>query len=267
MTDTIEWDNSDDEFNSNEQKDEFPSIPNALGTTDKKTNDATAPDLNKQGTIYVTQQLRYFDMLYQVVGPIGEPGQFGMAYECYLKNDPNQTRRCVKEINKARFHHIDADARDEILRTMQNEITTLKQVDHDNIVKLYDVFEDRHKLHLVMEFLPGGELFARICEYDHLSEAVAAKILKQILSALDHMHDKNILHLDLKPDNILFASKDENAEIKLIDFGMARAVPRLAKLKDRVGTRIYYNNILIYYIIYSLYLILCIYILYYVNIF
>eukprot|EP00484_Ammonia_sp_Unknown_P018837 CAMPEP_0197049350 /NCGR_PEP_ID=MMETSP1384-20130603/24512_1 /TAXON_ID=29189 /ORGANISM="Ammonia sp." /LENGTH=829 /DNA_ID=CAMNT_0042481615 /DNA_START=70 /DNA_END=2559 /DNA_ORIENTATION=- len=187
-------------------------------------------------TIFVTQQFRFFEDDYQIVQSIGEPGQFGIAYECYIKRDPFQTRRCVKEINKARFHHIGADARNDILHTMQNEIAILKKVDHPNIVKLFDVYEDRHRLHLVMEFLPGGELFARICEKESFTEKEAVTILKQILEALDHMHDRNILHLDLKPDNILFVDKSENSPIKLIDFGMARVVPRLAKLKDRVGT-------------------------------
>ena len=172
-----------------------------------------------------------------MVGPIGEPGQFGIAYECYLKSDSYKQRRCAKEINKARFHHIGNEERNGVLRTMQNEIAILRKVDHPNIVKLFDVFEDRHKLHLVMEFLPGGELFGRICEKESFSEREAVRILKEILEALDHMHDRNILHLDLKPDNILFATKDDDSPIKLIDFGMARVVPRLAKLKDMVGTR------------------------------
>eukprot|EP01083_Nonionella_stella_P234084 824169_1 len=88
-----------------------------------------------------------------------------------------------------------------------------------------------------MEYLPGGELFARICEKESFCESEVCTILTQILSALDYMHDMNILHLDLKPDNILFTNKSNtNNTIKLIDFGMARVVPRLAKLKDRVGT-------------------------------
>ena len=226
--------NEDDEWKTGEDEDhdDYPM---------DEEEDEKAPEFTKQGsgakTIFVTYQFRHFEDDYQVIRPIGEPGQFGIAYECYSKSDTFKTPRCVKEINKARFHHIDSDARHDILRTMQNEIAILKKVDHPNIVKLYDVYEDRHKLHLVMEFLPGGELFARICEKESFSEREAAKILKQILEALEHMHDKNILHLDLKPDNILFVNDSDESPIKLIDFGMARVVPRLAKLKDRVGTR------------------------------
>lgn len=239
--------NEDDEWKTDpeENADEYPL---------EDDDDEKAPAFSKQGsgakTIFVTYQFRHFDDDYVVVRSIGEPGQFGIAYECYLRSDSQQTRRCVKEINKARFHHINNDARDDILRTMQNEIAILRKVEHPNIVKLYDVYEDRHKLHLIMEFLPGGELFARICEKESFSEREAARTLKQILEALDHMHDKNILHLDLKPDNILFANKSDDSPIKLIDFGMARVVPRLAKLKDRVGTRMSSYYIITYKILY-----------------
>jgi len=127
----------------------------------------------------------YVMLDYEVVQPIGEPGQFGTAYECYSKTDPMMTRVCVKEINKARFHHVPPQQREEIMRTMQNEIGILKRVNHENIVSLFDVYEDRHKLHLVMEYLPGGELFDRICEVESFTELKAATTLKQILSALD----------------------------------------------------------------------------------
>merc|ERR1719334_1434469 len=225
----------DDEFGDDS---EFPENEEWKTDDEEEHDQVTALNatLNRAKTLYVTQQLRHFEDDYVVVAPIGEPGQFGIAYECYLKSDSYKQRRCAKEINKAKFHHIGNDARDDILRTMQNEIAILRKVDHPNIVKLFDVYEDRHKLHLVMEFLPGGELFGRICEKESFSEKEAVRILKEILEALDHMHDRNILHLDLKPDNILFATKDEDSPIKLIDFGMARVVPRLAKLKDMVGT-------------------------------
>ncbi len=130
--------------------------------SDEEKSDGEPPGLIKVKTIFVTQQFRHFEDDYVVVQSIGEPGQFGVAYECYRAKDSRKTRYCVKEINKARFHHISSEGREEILDTMQNEISTLKMVDHENIVKLYDVYEDRHKLHLVMEFLPGGELFDRI---------------------------------------------------------------------------------------------------------
>eukprot|EP01084_Bolivina_argentea_P049267 90627_1 len=140
-----EWKTDDDEG-----ADEFPLDDD---------EDEKAPDLDKatsgNKTIFVTYQMRFFHDDYKVIGPVGEPGQFGIAYECYLKSDSFQTRRCVKEINKARFHHIGAEERNVVMKTMQNEIAILKKVDHPNIVKLYDVYEDRHKLHLVMEFLPG----------------------------------------------------------------------------------------------------------------
>ncbi|ETO29114.1 hypothetical protein RFI_08008, partial [Reticulomyxa filosa] len=185
-------------------------------------SDEKAPHVEKRRTIFVTQQFRRFEDDYVLLDPVGEPGQFGTAWIAYKKRDPRKTRVCVKEINKSRFHHISLEGRQQVLQTMQNEIATLKRVNHENIVQLYDVYEDRHKLHLVMEYLPGGELFDRIADVDSFSETQAAHYLKQILNALDHMHDQHILHLDLKPENIIFESKDTDAKLKLIDFGMAR---------------------------------------------
>ena len=84
-----------------------------------------------------------------------------------------------------------------------------------------------------------GELFDRINQKDGFSETDAAKIAKQILEAVAFMHSNNICHFDLKPDNILFVDESEDSPIKVIDFGMAKALPRLKKLKQTVGTGMY----------------------------
>merc|ERR1719334_2649344 len=138
-----EWADDDDDGDlGDEAADEFPD------------DEKDAPSFSRGGfgakTIFVTQQFRFFRDEYEVVGSIGEPGQFGIAYECYLKSDKEKRRRCAKEINKARFHHISVDKRNAVLATMQNEIAVLRKVSHPNIVALFDVYEDRHKLHLVM---------------------------------------------------------------------------------------------------------------------
>ena len=82
----------------------------------------------------------------------------------------------------------------------------------------------------------SGELFDRLCETDGLSEKRAANIAKQIVDAIAFMHSKNICHLDLKPDNILFEDKTDASPIKVIDFGMAQVARRWQKLKQMTGT-------------------------------
>ena len=82
------------------------------------------------------------------------------------------------------------------------------EVDHPNIIKFYETYKDNKYYHIVMELCEGGELFEHLIEIGKFSEGDAAKIIKQILSAIKHIHDKNIAHRDLKPENVIFDSKN-----------------------------------------------------------
>eukprot|EP01083_Nonionella_stella_P000491 1390_1 len=198
--------------------------------------------LKKVSTIMITSTLRWFEDDYIKGDPLGEPGTFGMAFQCRKRVDDSDTQTifAVKQINKARFYHIEKSARLDILQNMKNEIDVMTALQHENIVQLHDVYEDRNYIYLIMDCLSGGELFGRISDNnDGLTERDAASITKQILDALDYMQQNNICHLDLKPDNIMFESDAEDAKIKLIDFGMAQVVPRLKKMKQVVGTPYY----------------------------
>jgi calcium-dependent protein kinase len=106
----------------------------------------------------------------------------------------------------------------------KNELTALRTLDHPNIIKLFEVFEDHTSFYLVQEFCSGGELFDQIAEKDHFDEHYAAIVFEQILKALWYCHKNRICHRDLKPENFMFMSKsDENTTIKLIDFGLSRS--------------------------------------------
>ena len=86
---------------------------------------------------------------------------------------------------------------------LEQELLIMLEVDHPNIVKFYQTYRDKKYYHLVMEFVKGKELFDFLIQIGKFSEADAAKVIKQILSAVKHLHDKNIAHRDLKPENIL----------------------------------------------------------------
>ena len=94
---------------------------------------------------------------------------------------------------------------------LEQEFEFLKTVDHPNIIKFYELYVDDNYYNLVTEFCGGGELFEHIIARGRFSEAYASKIIKQVLSAIKHLHDKNICHRDLKPENILFESKSKEA--------------------------------------------------------
>jgi serine/threonine protein kinase len=81
----------------------------------------------------------------------------------------------------------------------------------------------------------GGELFDYISEKDHLSEEEAAHFIAQILEGVDHFHSKNILHLDLKPENVMLQDR-KSLLIKIIDFGISRTVRPGEKVMETYGT-------------------------------
>lgn len=83
--------------------------------------------------------------------------------------------------------------------------------------------------------MKGGELQDYISEYDHLTEAESRLFLRQILSALVHLHEQSIVHLDLKPENILL-TEEGSRHIKIIDFGISRRWHEKADIKGIYGT-------------------------------
>eukprot|EP00831_Metopus_contortus_P065983 TRINITY_DN58894_c0_g1_i2.p1 TRINITY_DN58894_c0_g1~~TRINITY_DN58894_c0_g1_i2.p1 ORF type:complete len:411 (+),score=56.89 TRINITY_DN58894_c0_g1_i2:179-1411(+) len=98
----------------------------------------------------------------------------------------------------------------------------LKELDHPNIVKYLQDYQDEPYLYIVTEFCSGGSLFHRLAEKEVLTEGEASKIIEKLLLTMQYFHSKNIAHRDIKPEHILFSSTEENAEIKLIDFGLAK---------------------------------------------
>ena len=98
------------------------------------------------------------------------------------------------------------------------EIDILKNLNHPNILRLYEIYETPSKIILVTEMCDGIELFDEIMEREKFGEADAANVIKQLLQAISYCHSKQIAHRDLKPENILFDSKSKG-DIKLLDFG------------------------------------------------
>ena len=129
---------------------------------------------------------------------------------------------------------------------LKREIAILQEVQHPNIIRLIEVHEDTKYLHLITELCTGGELFDRIIaktqsEEGHFSESDAAGIIRCILDAIAYCHDvKQIVHRDLKPENFLFKTTDEDAQIKIIDFGLSRHDNlNFGVMKTKVGTPYY----------------------------
>ena len=112
--------------------------------------------------------------------PIGQ-GAFGEVFKG-VETKTKETR-AIKKILKAKIKNP---------QRFFNEVTALKTLDHPNVIKLYELFEDEDSVYLVQEFCDGGELFDYIVENDHLSEGIAAKLFHEILLSLVYCHKNKI---------------------------------------------------------------------------
>ncbi|XP_011307068.1 calcium/calmodulin-dependent protein kinase type 1 isoform X2 [Fopius arisanus] len=106
--------------------------------------------------------------------------------------------------------------------SLENEIRVLRRLKHPNIVQLLETFEDKHKVYLIMELVTGGELFDRIVEKGSYTEKDASGLIRQVLEAVDYMHEQGVVHRDLKPENLLYYSPDEDSKIMISDFGLSK---------------------------------------------
>jgi len=111
------------------------------------------------------------------------------------------------------------------LETLTEEVDILREIDHMHIVKLYDIYETKDHLYMVMELLKGGELFDNIVQKGTYSEKEAAAVMRQILEAVQYLHNRGIAHRDLKPENLIYQedpSRYPCARVKITDFGLAK---------------------------------------------
>ncbi|XP_052012952.1 myosin light chain kinase family member 4 isoform X1 [Apodemus sylvaticus] len=152
-------------------------------------------------------------------------GRFGQVHKCEEKATGLKLAAKIIKIRGAK------DKED-----VKNEISIMNQLDHVNLIQLYDAFESKHDIILVMEYVEGGELFDRIIDENcNLTELDTILFMKQICEGIRYMHQMYILHLDLKPENILCVNRDAK-QIKIIDFGLARRYKPREKLKVNFGT-------------------------------
>ena len=167
---------------------------------------------------------------------------FDMVYEVGSKVLGEGMTSCVKICTNIKTGHKYALKTLQINRLdpskmaeLRDEITIMKALDHPNIVRLYDVYEERNKMYLVLEYCEGGELFDRLVDKGTYSGNDDSAAFKQLLGALEHLHARGVVHRDLKPENILLQSKDSDVDIKLSDFGVATILQRVKGRRRQVA--------------------------------
>ncbi|XP_020085096.1 serine/threonine-protein kinase ATG1a isoform X1 [Ananas comosus] len=124
----------------------------------------------------------------------------------------------VKEIDKMK---VDGKFREGLLK----EITILRNISHPNIVRLYQAIQTEDRIFLVLEYCTGGDLAGYIQQHGYrgrVSEAVARHFMRQLAGGLQALRENNLIHRDLKPQNLLLSTSDEAPVLKIGDFGFAR---------------------------------------------
>ena len=124
---------------------------------------------------------------------------------------------------------------------LKRELQTLRRLDHPNVIKFYETYQDDRYFYLVMEYCSGGELLDKIAKQGKLNEDEVANIMQKAFSAVKYLHTLGVVHRDLKPENFMFSSNDSDSEAKIIDFGLSKYMgdsPNY-KLSTAVGTALY----------------------------
>lgn len=116
---------------------------------------------------------------------------------------------------------------------IEREVIIMKLIEHPNIMGLYDVWENKGELYLILEYIEGGELFDYLISRGRLPEREAVHYFRQICYGVDYCHQFNICHRDLKPENLLL---DKHRNIKIADFGMAALETQGRMLETSCGS-------------------------------
>ncbi|XP_007891600.1 serine/threonine-protein kinase D1 [Callorhinchus milii] len=158
-------------------------------------------------------------------------GQFGIVYGGKHRKTGRDV--AIKVIDKLRFPTKQESQ-------LRNEVAILQNLHHPGVVNLECMFETPERVFVVMEKLHGDMLEMILSsEKGRLPERITKFLITQILVALRHLHFKNIVHCDLKPENVLLASADPLPQVKLCDFGFARIIGEKSFRRSVVGTPAY----------------------------
>ncbi len=167
-----------------------------------------------------------FDADFELLKLLGKGG-FARVYEA--QNRVSRERLAVKVYFKSALDHL-----------VRNEIQSLKRLDHPKIVKLICYYDHPKNIYLCMEKVCGGELFDRLTNKKRphpYTEATARDVCRSLVSVIKHCHANDVVHRDIKPDNIMMVSLADESDIKVVDFGLA--VITTGFIHGTVGTPLY----------------------------
>ncbi|KAJ6930084.1 CDPK-related kinase 5-like [Populus alba x Populus x berolinensis] len=178
---------------------------------------------------------KHFGNKYELGDEIGR-GHFGYTCQAkFKKGELKGQQVAVKVIPKTKMTTAIS------IEDVRREVKILRALTgHDNLVHFYDAYEDHDNVYIVMELCEGGELLDKIlARGGKYAEDDAKAVMIQILNVVAFFHLQGVVHRDLKPENFLFTSKDENSQLKAIDFGLSDFVKPDERLNDIVGSAYY----------------------------
>lgn len=150
-------------------------------------------------------------------------------------NRAHRGRACVRVITQV----VDKSKYAPMDRSFEREVMVLSEIKHKNVVELLATYVTDRNVFMVCELARGGELLERVSRVGSFDEKQARRITREILEAVKHMHDRNIVHRDLKLENILMSDESPDAHVKLIDFGLARFKTDGQTLRTICGSPLY----------------------------
>ncbi len=222
----------------------YKAIKKTSSITDNPYLEKNQNELNndkiKINSKTMINESKSLDSSYKILNKLGQ-GTFGSVYRVVHKL--TDQIRAMKMIKKTTINLQDDD------KIFLKEIQILIQMDHMNIIKIYEYFHDEENFYVITEFVSGGELYETISQWETFTEEKAAYIMRQLLSAVNYLHSHNIVHRDLKPENLMVEkpkkskknSQEEEGQIniKLIDFGTCNFFDGKTPLTLKVGTPYY----------------------------
>ncbi|XP_066395701.1 serine/threonine-protein kinase ATG1c-like isoform X2 [Miscanthus floridulus] len=166
---------------------------------------------------------------YELLRPIGS----GAYSQVWLgRHRARGTEVAVKEIAMERLSN-------KLRESLLSEVDILRRIRHDNVIALHDSIKDHGRIYLILEYCRGGDLHAYLQRHKRVSEKVAKHFIRQLASGLQMLRDNNVVHRDLKPQNILLVENNENSLLKIADFGFAKFLQPFALAETLCGSPLF----------------------------
>lgn len=190
------------------------------------TNDVVAYDQIK---IYLKKRLNQFGF-HETFKALKKLGKGNFAHVYLVENKTSLNRFAVKAFSKETAYS-QKNGKESVI----NEIEIMKVCDHNNVIRLYEIFETDNSLYIILDYLSGGPMSSKVKKNGKLAEKTALRYLLHLLKGVNHLHDKGVMHRDLKPDNVMFRNETSD-ELVIVDFGLASFVDVKEYIFSRCGT-------------------------------